>query len=302
MSKALPNRPLNPRRIGVLAFNTFTQLVRMKVFYFLAIFAVIVIGSNSLNLPTNSAPENAGIQVLFAIKNTSIGCMGLFSLVLAVVATGLLLPKDVEDRTLYTILAKPVPRLDYLIGKLVGVTSLIFISLLAMDLLMVGVLQMRTNEVVEMRSQFADGAGYPPEMKARYINETLALGPTWNLQGGVLVVFFRAVVMASVALLLSTFSTSTLFTAVVGFMVLFVGFFQADARDFYFSGTGALGRIGSGAMTVVLPDLQLFNVVDSIIEGKVLEAASLLKIAGVTLFYCVIYTFTSWIIFARKEF
>ena len=302
MSKALPNRPLNPRRITVLAVNTFTQLVRMKVFYFLAIFAVIVIGSNTLDLPTNSAPENAGIQILYTIKNTSLGCMGLFSLVLAIVATGLLLPKDVEDRTLYTILAKPVPRLDYLIGKFLGVTSLIFISMLVMDLLMVGVLQIRTSEIVEMRAHFADTTGYPEEMKARYLEETRALGPSWNLQAGVLVVFFRAAVMAAVALLLSTFSTSTLFTAVVGFMILFVGFFQADARDFYFSGTGPLGRVGAGAMSVILPDLQLFNVVDSIIEGKILEAAGLLKIAGVTLFYCVIYTFTSWIIFARKEF
>ena len=302
MSKALPNRPLNPRRITVLAVNTFTQLVRMKVFYFLAIFAVIVIGSNTLDLPTNSAPENAGIQILYTIKNTSLRCMGLFSLVLAIVATGLLLPKDVEDRTLYTILAKPVPRLDYLIGKFLGVTSLIFISMLVMDLLMVGVLQIRTNEIVEMRAHFADTTGYPEEMKARYLEETRALGPSWNLQAGVLVVFFRAAVMAAVALLLSTFSTSTLFTAVVGFMILFVGFFQADARDFYFSGTGPLGRVGAGAMSVILPDLQLFNVVDSIIEGKILEAAGLLKIAGVTLFYCVIYTFTSWIIFARKEF
>lgn len=302
MSKALPTRPLNPRRITVLAVNTFTQLVRMKVFYFLAIFAVVVIAANSLDLPTNNTPENAGVQVLYAIKNTSFGCMGLFSLVLAVVATGLLLPRDVEDRTLYTILAKPVPRLDYLIGKLLGVSALIFISLVVMDLLMVGVLSLRTGEVVRMRSEFADARNFTPEMKAVFLQETRELGPTWNLQSGVLILFFRSVVMAAVALLLSTFSTSTLFTAVVGFMVLFVGFFQADARDYYFSGTGQLGRIGSGAMSVILPDLQLYNVIDSIIEGKPLEAASLLKITAVTAFYCLVYTFTSWIVFARKEF
>lgn len=302
MSKALPNRPLNPRRISVLAVNTFTQLVRMKVFYFLAIFGVVVIAANSLDLPTSSAPENAGIQILYSVKNASFGCMQLFSLVLAVVATGLLLPKDIEDRTLYTILAKPVPRLDYLIGKFLGVTSLIFFSMLVMDLLMVGVLQLRTNEMVEMRAQLADASGFSPEMKQELIEETRALGPTWNLQAGVLILFFKSMVMAAVALLLSTFSTSTLFTAVVGFMVLFVGFFQADAREYYFSDAGLLGKIGSGVMTVALPDFQLFNVTDSIIEGEILEALDLLKITAVTAFYCLIYTFTSWIIFARKEF
>lgn len=297
-----PTRPLNPRRITVLAVNTFTQLMRMKVVYFLGIFVVIAIAANFLDLPTHAAPESAGVGVLYAIKNTCIGLMSMFSLVLAVVATGLLLPKDAEDRTLYTILAKPVPRLDYLLGKLFGISALIFLSLVVMDLLMTGILTYRTNQVVETQQQMAAALGYSPEMTARLEMETRALGPTWNLQGAVLVVFMRAVVMASVALLLSTFSTSTLFTAIVGFLVLFVGFFQADAREYYFSGTGLLGRLGSAGMSIVLPDLQLYNVIDAVIEGKLLTAASLLKVAAVTLFYFVLYTFASWLIFARKEF
>lgn len=302
MSKPLPNRPLNPRRIAVLAINTFTQLLRMKVFYFLAFFGIIVIGANFLDLPTNRAPESAGSQVLYAIKNTSIGCMSLFSLVLSIVATGLLLPKDVEDRTLYTILAKPVPRLDYLLGKLLGVLALIFVSLLIMDLLMTGVIALRTETVVADQLHLLNSRGFPQQMSDRIIAETRALGPSWNLQAAVLVVFFRAVVMASVALLLSTFSTSTLFTAIVGFLVLFIGFFQADAREWYFADPGIANRIGSGLMTILLPDLQIYNVIDSIIEGKILGALNLLKLAGATAIYFVIYTFCSWIIFARKEF
>lgn len=297
-----PTRPLNPRRITVLAVNTFTQLMRMKVVYFLGIFVVIAIAANFLDLPTHAAPESAGVGVLYAIKNTCIGLMSMFSLVLAVVATGLLLPKDAEDRTLYTILAKPVPRLDYLLGKLFGIAALIFVSLMVMDLLMTGILTFRTNQVVATQQQMAATLGYSPEMTARLEMETRALGPSWNLQGAVLVVFMRAVVMASVALLLSTFSTSTLFTAIVGFLVLFVGFFQADAREYYFNGTGLLGRLGSATMSIVLPDLQLYNVIDAVIEGKLLTAASLLKVAAVTLFYFVLYTFASWLIFARKEF
>jgi len=42
-------------------------------------------------------------------------------LVYSIAATALLLPRDVEDRTLYTILSKPVPRIEYLLGRLVGV-------------------------------------------------------------------------------------------------------------------------------------------------------------------------------------
>lgn len=296
------HRPLNPRRIGVLAYHTFTQLVRMKVFYFLALFALILIGANSLELPTHAAPESAGVDLLYAIKNTSIGCMSIFSIVIAIVATGLLLPKDVEDRTLYTILAKPVPRLDYLLGKFFGVAALILVSLLVMDLLMTGVLAFRLTGVLEEQRALGSGAGYSPEVIEGMLADARRLGPTWDLQGAVLVVFFRAIVIICVALLLSTFSTSTLFTAIVGFLVVFIGFFQADAREIYFSDAGMLGKAGSAVMTTLLPDLQIFNVIDAVIEGKPLEAANLLKIGGATLFYFLVYTFCSWLIFARKEF
>ena len=116
----------------------------MKVFYFLAIFAVIAIASNFFDLPQHEGPESVGANVLRSIKSWSLGAMTLFSVVLSVVATALLLPKDVEDRTLYTILAKPVPRIDYLAGKLLGVLMLVFVSLALMDVLMTVVLQIRT--------------------------------------------------------------------------------------------------------------------------------------------------------------
>ncbi len=303
MSGSRP-RLLNPGRVGVIARHTFTQLVRMKVFYFLAAFALVLIGVQFLDLPVHHSPESTGVQLLFSIKSAATGTMTLFAVVLGVVATALLLPKDVEDRTLYTILAKPVPRLDYLAGKLLGVLSLIFVSLVIMDLLLVGVLAVKTNAVVAQQLAMADAEGWTAAMKANLEADTRQLGPTWSLQGAVLVVFLRAAVIASVALLLSTFSTSTLFTTVVGFMIYVAGFFQADARDFYFSGgegMGMAGRIGSLLVAVVIPDLQIYNVIDSVIQGEVLEAVLLLKVVGVTAFYVLVYGFCSWLVFARKE-
>ena len=306
MNQANPSRtvirPLSPRRIGVIAANTFTQLVRMKVFYFLGFFAVVVIGANSLDLPTHAAPENAGTELLYAVKSTSFGCMSIFSLVLGVVATGLLLPKDVEDRTLYTILAKPVPRLDYLLGKLLGVASLIFLSLLVMDLLMNLVLTFRTQEVLAQKISFAKSEGASEQTLENITRDVRALGPSWSLQGAVFVVFLRAMVIASVALLLSTFSTSTLFTAIVGFLILFAGFFQSDARDAWFREREGLAVVGRSLMTILLPDMQFYNIIDKVIEGKTLEAMHLAMVTASTAFYVVTYSFASWLIFARKEF
>ena len=133
MPRPAPNRPLNPRRIGVIAMHTFTQLVRMKVFYFLGIFALILVASNLLKIETITRPNLEGMEMLRSIRSSSLAVMTIFSIVFGVSATALLLPKDIEDRTLYTILAKPVPRLDYLVGKLAGVLLLLFVSLLVME-------------------------------------------------------------------------------------------------------------------------------------------------------------------------
>jgi ABC-2 type transport system permease protein len=303
MSRPAKNRPLNPRRIGVIATHTFTQLVRMKVFYFLAIFAVIVLGSNLFNIQGIGRPDLQGMDVLRMIRSWSLGTMTLFSVVLGVVATALLLPKDVEDRTLYTILAKPVPRLDYLIGKLAGVLILIFVSLLVMDLLMTGVLTVRTHMVVA--EQMERVAAWPQVEKDALRAEILRQGPTWSLHGATLAVFMRSAVIASTALLLSTFSTSTLFTTISCFLVYFIGNFQADARDMYLSGSDGIGPGGKAAglaVAVVFPDFQLFNVIDGVIEGATLPLASLGTLAGITAFYVVLHTFVSWLVFAGKEF
>jgi len=291
-------------RTLVIASHTFTQLVRMKVFYFLAFFALIMIASNFFDMPQHAGPEAVGANVLRSIKSWSLGAMTLFSVVLAVVATALLLPKDVEDRTLYTILAKPVPRLDYLAGKLLGVLALVFVSLLAMDILMSAALHLRTQMVLEQQMTMATALGYTDEARESLRADTLAQGPTWSLHAAVLAVFLRSAVIAAVALLISTFSSSTLFTAVIGFLVYFIGHFQADLRAAYLAGDGEglIARGGAMLFSLIIPDFQVFNVVDAVIEGQVVPLAIMAKLAGVGVFYIIFYTLCSWFVFAEKEF
>ena len=293
-------------RIAVIAKHTFTQLVRMKVFYFLAVFAVILIASNFFDLPQHEGPESAGINVLRSIKSWSLGTMTLFSVVLSIVATALLLPKDVEDRTLYTILAKPVPRIDYLAGKLLGVLLLVFVSLALMDGLMTVVLQIRTSMVLTDQMAAAAARGWPPEVIQSLRAEIQANGPSWSLQGAVVAVFLRASIMASLALLISTFSTSTLFTTIISFLIYFIGHFQADARSVYLqagqAGEGMLARFGSLVLSLLLPDFQNFNVIDAVIEGQTMPGLMLGKLTLIALYYGIFFTITSWFFFARKEF
>ena len=128
-SFVVKHRPFSFARIAAITGNTFTELVRLKVFYFLLIFALLLI-ANSLFMARLSFQQE--FQVL---KDVSLGAMSIFSSLLAIVATAQLLPRDLEDRTIYTILAKPVPRYEYLIGKLAGVLLLLALSILAMSAL-----------------------------------------------------------------------------------------------------------------------------------------------------------------------
>src|SRR5947209_18081102 len=127
----------SPARIFAITSNTLTELTRQKVFYVLLIFALVLIGSSVFMARFSFQQE---FQIL---KDVSLGAMSIFSSLLAIVATARLIPQDIEDRTVYTILAKPVPRFEYLLGKLFGVLLLLAISIVVMSALFVTVLYWR---------------------------------------------------------------------------------------------------------------------------------------------------------------
>src|SRR5690242_12188625 len=136
------HRSFSPGRIAALAGNTFTGLVRLKVFHFLLLFALLLIGSALFMAQLTFQQE---FQIL---KDVSLGAMSIFSSLLAIVATAQLIPRDLEERTIYTILAKPVPRYEYLLGKLFGVLLLLALSILAMSALFLGLLFVRQEMLV----------------------------------------------------------------------------------------------------------------------------------------------------------
>ena len=295
----------SPRRVLILAGNTFTQGVRMKIFYFLLVFVMVWIGVHFLKLPHTVGPESAGAQELRQTKSTMVGVMQMFAAILAIVATSLLIPRDLEDRTLYTILAKPVPRLDYLVGKLLGILSLIFIGLLIMTILLNIVLHVRTLGVLGERIELFEAMNASPAAIEQERKEVLRHGVTWSLQGGILAVFLEAAIIAAIALLVSTFSSSTLFTVIVTTLVFFIGHYITDARDFYLqqsaSGDDALVNMLSRGLIVIFPDFRPFDVVDECIEGQALPLGVIGKLALSTFFYVGIYTVLSWFVFSDKE-
>lgn len=293
-------------RIAVIAGHTFTQLVRMKVFYFLGIFAVILLGLQLVEMPYVAGAGGGGEQDIRLLKSAGFFAMNVFSFVMALSATALLLPKDVEDRTLYTILCKPVPRLDYLLGKFFGVMFLIFVSLVVMDVLFCLVLQHRVDGVAEMQRVALERMGRGDDFVNGRLAETYDLGVTWNLQAGVLAVFCKAAVVASVALLVSTFSTSTIFTMIITVIVVLIGLIQADAREYFLLQQRVSGASGMGEVTrwiaLLFPDFQLLGMEDGVIDGRVVPAGVVGRVGLATFLYCSIYVVLGWFVFRRKEF
>src|SRR5437773_117247 len=135
-------RGFSPARILAITSNTLTELTRQKIFYVLLIFALLLIG-NSVFMARFTFQQE--FQIL---KDVSLGAMSFFSSLLAIVATARLIPQDIEERTVYTILAKPVPRFEYLLGRLFGVLVLLGISIAVMSALFVFVLYAREQTVL----------------------------------------------------------------------------------------------------------------------------------------------------------
>src|SRR5262249_55650168 len=100
------HRVFSLSRIFAITSNTLTELARLKVFYVLLVFGLLLIG-NPIFMAQFSFQQEFQIQ-----KDVSLGAIPMYPSLLAIVATPRLLPRDTEDRRVYPILAKPVPRFE----------------------------------------------------------------------------------------------------------------------------------------------------------------------------------------------
>ena len=310
MSQVFSSSFFSLRRVLIIAQSTVTQLVRMKIFYFLAPVALLFLGLQFFDAIWFEGPEALmPEQELRMHKNICLGTMMLFTSLFAIVSTALLIPGDIEDRTLYTILCKPVPRLDYLVGKLLGVVAVLFIAMLVMDLLLVTTLHFRTEEKLVQTTEYMVKIGYPEGEVAAGRAEIAAHGPTLLLQFGVLSHFLKACVIAAVALLISTFSTSTLFTIATSVMIWIIGSFQSIARDGLFN-HAALGesptwadKIVGTLISLLFPDFQLFeSIADAAARAEDVLYSDVGQLVGLGALYVGIYVILSWFVFSDKEF
>lgn len=288
----------SPRRVWTLALATMTQLIRMKILAFLVVFCLLAAGAGFAFSVIN--PE----QQLNLLKSVTLGALQIFSIVIGVVSTALLLPKDMEDRTLYTILSKPVPRFDYLLGKLLGVLMLIGGGLIVMDAVLSLILWMRQSllfedAVARMRLEKMDS----PEAVAQVREIVARQGLTWNLHWAVWAIFLKATVVTTVALLLSSIASSTLFTIVITFCVTIIGHGESLIREFFFRPylSSSVARAASFILAAIVPDLAQFDIVDSVVSGEIVPWGVVYDMTGIAALYVTVYLFVTHLLFVEKE-
>jgi hypothetical protein len=313
------------RRLSVLAGHTFTQLVRMKVFYFLLVFSLLMFVAGFV---LSSVSPDAELKL---VKDTGFGVMQVFSALFGIVGMALLLPKDIEDRTLYTILSKPVRRFEYLLGKYFGVLLVLLVCLIFMDIMSSIILHIKyklavSDEISGIQQLFEQGKYSQNEFAAIRDEATAKLsaqGLRWEMHLAVVAIFLKSAVITAVAMAVSTFAGSTIFTMMATLCIYIIGHLQSSARETMLAPPPSHGqihaaagnpnavplaeppgvalRIASGAVAVLFPDFQVYNVVDAVVGGNAISFSDVLKMLGLSVMYLAIYLTVSIFLFAEKE-
>jgi hypothetical protein len=302
------------QRILAIARNTFTEAVRQKVLNVLLLFGLVLVGSSvSVSALATTALDTStlfGEQIKF-VKDFGCGAIGLFGFAIALLSVAQLIPQELQTRTIYTILAKPVRRSEFLLGKFFGVVMLLGLCVALMSLAFAAALYFQELKDVALTNTLY-GVGTPawhptPTLLSAYHHD---LGDIHDqvrdprLIEALLLIFAKLVMTTGIALLISTFATSSIFTIVTTFMIYLIGHMEGSARAIWL-GHGAETSLWLSALvgliSMLIPDMNSFTIVDEILAGNVVPWAQTFTLLGYAGVYLVVLLALSVVIFDFRE-
>ena len=249
--------------VYAITINTAREALRDRILFVLLVFSVIMIGG-SLLIPPLTVGEPDRI-----IMDLGLASISLFSVLIAIFLSINLIMREIENRTIDTILTKPVHWYQFLLGKFLGVE----ITVAAIIIL----------------------------MSAIFASIILIIG-AWNdgILPCLILVFLETVVMTSIAVFFSTFSsvvTGTLFT-----LALYViGHLSWSLLLLEERITNKLGGAVLHFFYYLLPNLDLFNVKGKVVHGDEIGAGWVLNSIGYAIAYAAFLLILSAIIFKRRD-
>lgn len=273
--------PFSLRRVRLIAQNTLREAARQKLFHFFLFLALaLVLGARWLRDFNFGAPE------LKFLIDCGLGATGFFGAALTVTATAQLFFAEIENRTALTLLAKPVWRAEFLLGKFVGIAALlaVFCALLT-GLLMAAVWSRESELLAATPEAFAQG---------RVVSYS-AIALAGVLQ------WLKFAVLAAFGLLIASFAQTQLFTMVMGFLFLVICHLQYLAQDAYGRAGTLLGRVTAGLLAAVFPNFQLFALGDALTGTDIPPALHTARIAVYAAGYCALACGLAIFSFRKRE-
>ena len=253
-------------RIGYIAANTFREAVRDRVLYNLIFFALLLVGVSIL-----FGEISLGIERIVLV-NLGLTAITLFGVVIAIFIGIGLVSKEMDKRTLYTVLARPVRRWEFIVGKFFGLVGTLLVNTFFMAVGFFAALLYVTHHF-----QAADG---------------------W-LVVAIYFIVLEFVMLTGLALLFSAFSTP-LESAVFAFVLFVIGTFADDLRGFAASAHGATKLLASAAAYLV-PNLATMNVISRVAHAEPLSATLVLYNSLYALLYTAVVMAGAVLIFERRN-
>lgn len=253
-------------RIVHIASNTFREAVRDRVLYNLIAFAVLLSGAAIL-----VGQISIEIEKLVVI-NLGLTAVSLFGIVIAIFIGIGLVSKEIEKRTLYTVLSRPVRRWEFIVGKFFGLAGTLVVNTFFMAIGVFAALL-----YVAHKFQAADG---------------------WVLVALYFIVL-QFLIICSLALLFSSFS-SPLLSAVFAFSLFVIGSFSDDLRGFAQMATGAARWLVMGVAYLV-PNFSGLNVIGSVAHGQPVSGQLIFYNTAYALMYSAMALSGAVLIFQRRN-
>jgi Cu-processing system permease protein len=255
------------RRVGVVMWNTFREAVRDRVMYNLIFFALLMMGAAVV-----VGQVSIGIEEM-VIVSLGLSAISVIGLLMAVFIGVGLVSKEMDKRTLYALLAKPVRRWEFLLGKFGGLLLTLSINTAVMSAGLFGALL--------------------------YVKHSLERADTVALVAIYFILLKLAIVVA-LALLFSCYTTpllAILFTA--GLYVS--GLFVKEMRGLHGETMAPAVRTFLRCLSYVLPNFENFDVMASAAHGRAISSTLILQNTAYAALYCAIVLAAAASIFSRRN-
>lgn len=253
------------RNVAAIAVNVVKDAARKKVFFVVFLFGLVVVAVAPL-LPS----FEMGARAQF-LRDISISLVSLFGVILAVILSVGQVTGEIDKRTIYNILSKPVSRLEYLLGKYLGIVASLAGILFIMGLEILALLAIRAGVFNPVVFQ------------------------------GVFAVFLETAVISAFCLMLSTFATVSV-NVFATILFYFISHMKSGfLHEKLVGDTSGFLKVISAGFYYLIPNLENFNISQAVGYGSGASTIDMLRITGYALLFIAAFLAIGYAAFRRKD-